>query len=235
MRIHYFQHVPFEDLANIEDWANKKGYTVSATRLFDREALPSMDRFDWLIIMGGPMNIYEEEEYPWLASEKKFIKEAIKAGKLILGICLGAQLLADVLGGRVTRNQNKEIGWFPVTRLKEAGISLLDFLPEEFMAFHWHGDTFEIPPGAKRLAGSLACKNQAFQYGDRVLGLQFHLESSQGSIEKLIENCRNEITEGQFIQKENELRYVSGCKEANNHMNKILNEMESRTAFFWKS
>lgn len=101
MRIHYLQHVPFEDLANIEVWAGEKGHEVSVTRLYMDETLPALDRFDWLIVMGGPMNIYEEVEYPWLIKEKEFIRNAINAGKFVMGICLGAQLIADVLGEKL--------------------------------------------------------------------------------------------------------------------------------------
>ncbi len=105
MRIHYLQHVPFEDLANIEVWAKEKGHSISVTRLYDDEEPPEIKDFDWLVILGGPMNIYEEKTYPWLIREKEFIGEAIAAKKIVLGICLGAQLIADVLGGKVTRNR----------------------------------------------------------------------------------------------------------------------------------
>ena len=143
MRIHYLQHVPFEDLAYIETWAKDKGHSLSVTKLYLNEKLPGMDDFDWLIVMGGPMNIYEEREYPWLVEEKQFIEEVIKTGKVVLGICLGAQLIADVLGGKVRQNDYQEIGWFPVTKTSEANNSVFfKSLPDDFMAFHWHGDTF---------------------------------------------------------------------------------------------
>ncbi|HBF36965.1 MAG TPA: amidotransferase, partial [Firmicutes bacterium] len=115
MRIHYLQHVPFEDPANIGNWARQKGHRLTGTHLYNGEVFPTMDRFDCLIIMGGPMNIYEAEKYPWLQSEKQFIKEAIDHRKVVLGICLGAQLITDVLGGKVTKNPEGEIGWLPVS------------------------------------------------------------------------------------------------------------------------
>ncbi len=201
MRLHYLQHVSFEDAANIEVWARGQDFTVNATRLDRDEAFPPLASFDWLVIMGGPMNVHEHDRYPWLAREKRFIAEAIDAGKLVLGICLGAQLAADVLGGRVTRNPQKEIGWFPVSLSPEASqSSVFQTLPQRFLAFHWHGDTFSIPPGARHMAESEACRNQAFQYGDRVIGLQFHLDYSLASIEKMIEHCRDELVDGPFIQ-----------------------------------
>jgi GMP synthase (glutamine-hydrolysing) len=152
--------------------------------------------------MGGPMNIYEEKEYPWLAAEKRFIAKAIESNKIVLGICLGAQLLADVLGGRVTRNSHKEIGWFPVT-LRPDGLTSVPFraFPKEFQALHWHGDTFSLPPEALMLAESEACPAQAFSAnGGRVLALQFHLESSVESVRALIQNCSDELVDGQYIQ-----------------------------------
>lgn len=201
MRFHYIQHVPFEDAANIGLWAREKGFTVTCTRLYEGEPLPNVSDIDWLAIMGGPMNVYEYDRYPWLKLEKAWLKQVIDADKRVLGICLGAQLIADVLGAPVTRNEHTEIGWFPVT-LTEAGRkeSLLSGLPSTFEAFHWHGDTFAIPPGSRLLASSEACVNQAFQYRDRVLALQCHLDYSQASIEAMIANCSGELVQAPYIQ-----------------------------------
>jgi len=205
MKIHYLQHVPFEDLANIEAWAKSRSHELTSTMLFFNETLPEIADFDWLIIMGGPMNIYEHDKYPWLAKEKEFIRQAIACCKIVLGVCLGAQLIADVLGGIVRKNEHREIGWFPV-RLTEQGKAspIFSVLPESFVALHWHGDTFEVPPKALRTAESLACKNQAFALG-KAIGLQFHLESSQSSIDHLLENCADELTEEPYVQSACEL------------------------------
>ena len=229
MKIHYLQHVIFEDLANIKTWAKDNGHSVSRTKLYLNETLPGMDDFDWLIVMGGPMNIYQDIEYPWLVKEKQFIDEAIKSGKIVLGICLGAQLIADVLGGKVRKNDYKEIGWFPVAKTVEENKTIFSkSLPEEFIAFHWHGDTFDLPPGAIRIAESQCCKNQAFEYNGKVLGLQFHLESSEISIKRLIENCRDELTEGRYIHSEIEILLNAGyLKEIKQNMNKLLCHIES--------
>ena len=185
----------------------KKGHSLSSTHLYADESFPNLDNFDLLIIMGGPMNIYEYEKYPWLREEKKFIEETISVGKAVLGICLGAQLVADVLKAEVLKNNYKEIGWFPVFTLKQEGsnVYLLENIPEKFTAFHWHGDTFNLPEDAKSLFFSEACKNQGFIYNDRVIGLQFHLEMSNETIGNVIENCSDELIDGKYIQNEKEM------------------------------
>lgn len=201
MRLHYLQHVPFEGLANIAIWAGEHGHSITGTRLFASEPLPSLDDFDMLVVLGGPMNVDQHDLYPWLPGEKHFIRQATESEKSILGICLGAQLLARVLGAEVKPNLHKEIGWFPISLTEEGKKSsfFADF-PNSFDAFHWHGDRFEIPIGASRLAESHACPNQAFRYGDRILGLQFHLEYSETSIAAMIDHCGEELTTGPYIQ-----------------------------------
>ena len=206
MRLHYLQHIPFEDPANISVWAEKRGHSVSGSALYSSQQMPTTSQFDWLIILGGPMNVYEEQGYPWLAAEKRLIAEAIAQQKIVLGICLGAQLIADVLGARVYRNSQPEIGWFPISLTENADASpVLKDLPGRFSAFHWHGDTFDIPAGAVRLARSDACTNQAFMYGQRVIGLQFHLESTVRSIRRLIQNSQTEGVSGKYVQTPQEM------------------------------
>ena len=201
LRIHYLQHVPFEGPGFIESWALVRGHRLTATRLYAGHRLPATEEFDWLFILGGPMNVYEESRYPWLAREKRFIGEALREGKVLIGICLGAQLLACVLGAKVTRNACVEIGWYPVQKASQASQSSLSgFLPDSFPAFHWHGDTFEIPRGAVHLARSEACENQAFAFDERVIAFQFHLESTRESVENLIHSCPEDLAEGPFIQ-----------------------------------
>ena len=206
MKIHCLAHVPFEDAANIGVWAADRGHTLSYTRFFEGDALPEIDAFDMLAIMGGLMNIYEHDEYPWLVEEKAFIKQAIDAGKKVIGICLGGQLLADVLGGEVTQNPDKEIGWHIIQQTPQAGESTFAALPAEMRVFQWHGDTFSLPPGAVHLAANSTCANQAFQVGTNVLGLQFHLEYSVESIEKMLTHCADEIVTAPFIQNSEAIR-----------------------------
>jgi GMP synthase (glutamine-hydrolysing) len=180
---------------------------MTSTLLYERHAvLPDLESFDFLLVMGGPMSVNDEAGVPWLVDEKRFVEKAVNAGKTVVGVCLGAQMIANVLGSRVYRNAEKEIGWFPV-RLTDEGLQSRSFkgFPREFTAFHWHGETFEIPAGAVRLAGSGACMNQAFEYDGRVVGLQFHLETDEPGASKLIEHCGNEIKPSPFIQSADEM------------------------------
>ncbi len=176
-RVHWLQHAEHEELGCIGPWLKQRGHRVTHTRLYAGEPLPGTAEFDWLIVMGGPMNIYEHEPYPWLIPEKTLINDACVTKKKVLGICLGSQLLADVLGGRVSKNPSTEIGFFDIhlTNVERRSHVFNDF-PQVFNAFHWHGDTFAVPPGTENLIKSDACVNQAFVWGDRVVGLQFHLE-----------------------------------------------------------
>ncbi|MEI8374464.1 MAG: type 1 glutamine amidotransferase [Planctomycetota bacterium] len=201
MRLHYLQHVPFEGAANIAVWAERRGLQVTRTRLHLGEPLPAKDAFDWLVVVGGPMNVDDDNLFDWLAPEKQFLRESIDRGAHVLGVCLGGQLISQVLGGQVMRNRQKEIGWYPVTLTDAAAESAVfcDF-PKRFQAIHWHGDTFSIPPGAVWLASSEGCDNQAFQFGDRVVALQFHLDYSAESIDNMILHCGDELVPAPGIQ-----------------------------------
>ncbi len=201
MHVHVIQHVDFEGPGHIGTWIREQGHDCSFSHLYRGDRLPAVEDFDRLVVMGGPMNIYEHDRYPWLVEEKEFLDRVIGAGKTVIGICLGAQLIADVLGGRVVAGPEKEIGWLPVTLTREGRESgLFDGLPDRFTAFHWHGDTFSIPAGAVRLAESEGCANQGFLYDGRVLGLQFHLESTPESVALITDRCRDEVVEGPYIQ-----------------------------------
>ncbi|HPK53621.1 MAG TPA: gamma-glutamyl-gamma-aminobutyrate hydrolase family protein [Smithellaceae bacterium] len=201
MRIHYFQHVPYEGLGNIAAWIQTRGCQLSATRFYTDDSLPQLEEIDALIIMGGPMGAYDDKKYSWLTKEKRFMREAINAGKKVLGICLGAQLIASVLGEKVYPHIHKEIGWFPL-RLTDEGreAKLFGEFPGEFSAFHWHGDTFSFPRGAARLAETSACRNQAFSYGDNVVGLQFHLDVTRENIEDWILYGAAELAAAPYVQ-----------------------------------
>ncbi|MGQ9652760.1 MAG: type 1 glutamine amidotransferase [Thermodesulfobacteriota bacterium] len=231
MQIHYLQHVPLEGIGTILEWATGRGHRVSSTRLYEEETLPPLDALDWLIIMGGPMNVYQEGEYPWLVAEKGFIRQAIRAGKVLLGICLGAQLIADVLGARVQKNAFQEIGWFPVRKTEEAeGSSLFREFPWEIEVFHWHGDTFDLPARAVHVARSAGCERQAFVYEDRVVGLQFHLEVTEEMVRKMLEEGNEEIATGPFVQSPDQiLSNVEGFRRINETVHWFLDRLERLT------
>lgn len=218
MKIHCLQHIETETLGNIATWIEEKNHELTKTLLYEEgHRFPDPGNFDLLLIMGGTMSVYQEEEYPWLKPEKDFVRQTIEAGKPILGSCFGAQMLAEVLGGKVTRNRFKEIGWHRVRSTvngKENGPFPEECFPEEYLpagihpeftAFMWHGDTFEIPAGAIRLFESEACINQGFIYKGNVLGLQFHPEADEKWIKNLIEDSGHEIVEGKYIQIEEEM------------------------------
>ena len=204
MKAHYLQHVPFEGLGSIEPWLVKNGWEISCTRFFAPEHPPLPEEFDFLIVMGGPMSVNNESAYPWLIDEKRFIKSAVDSGIPVLGICLGAQLIVSALGKKVFPQEYKEIGWLPIKALNHTTDSVLQFAGEP-LVFHWHGETFELPETAMRIAESEGCPNQAFQIGNKVVGLQFHLETTQESMLDIIANCRSELVPSKYVQTEEEL------------------------------
>lgn len=206
MKIHYLQHCDSEDLANILPLLKKRGHKVSRTLMHKRGKLPSLDTFDWLIIMGGPMNVDEERLYPWLKAEKAFIKKSIRSGKTILGVCLGAQLISCCLGAKVKKNRYKEIGWHKV-KLTQAGKKSVLFrgFPPEFTPIHWHEDTFDIPARAKLLASSAACRNQAFSYAKNVFAVQFHIEYGPKHVMEFYRVEQEPEVKGRFEQGEKQI------------------------------
>jgi len=233
MNVHYLQHVPFEGLGSMESWLINQGHTISVTHLYNNEELPPINNIDWLIVMGGPMGVEDQAIYPWLTKEKSYIKQAIDQNKIVLGICLGAQLIADVLGAYVIKNSFREIGWFP-TQLSEATIKETDLgaaLPKEFEAFHWHGDTFAIPENAIHLASSEACPNQGFVLNEKVVGLQFHLETTAASALDLTIHCKNELDNSQYVQTADEiLGKPERFEKINQIMEVILSYLEGKKA-----
>ena len=185
MRAHYLQHVPFEELGSIKSWLSTAGYKITKTQFFETANLPDIGEIDLLVILGGPMSVNDEDTFPWRSLEKKFIRNAIQSSKPVLGICLGAQLIANTMCAEVFRNPVKEIGWFPVQGFSSRGTSFFRF-PPSMEVFNWHGETFDLPSGATRIAKSEGCENQAFQIGTSVIGLQFHLEATPASVQDIV-------------------------------------------------
>jgi len=228
MQAHYFQHVPFEGLGSIEDWLNKKGYQIRSTQFYQQDTLPKIDEVDFLVVMGGPMSVNDEARYPWLTAEKQFIRQFIATGKPVLGICLGAQLIASAMGARVYPNNEKEIGWWPIQAVANENASALK-LAETAMVFHWHGETFDLPEGAERIAESYGCRNQAFQLGKSVIGLQFHLETTEASAQAIVENCADELVPAPYVQSESEILSAGLPKyqSINQLMNTVLDYLHT--------
>jgi len=226
-KIHCFQQAPFEGLGYIKDWIDKKGHSLEYTRFYRDYELPSIDDYDCLVIMGGPMGVNDEDKHPWLADEKKAIKEAIENNKKVLGICLGSQLIASVLDGRVYKNPETEIGWFDVTLTpKGQKEPLLDSFPSTFKVFQWHGDTFELPEGTRHLAESEVCQNQAFIYGENVVGLQFHFEVTHDSLDQMLDGADDELIDAPFIQSKDDIQKNSHyINETNQKMHLILDRL----------
>jgi GMP synthase-like glutamine amidotransferase len=186
MIISVLQHAAFEGPGEIGVWAGKHGHTMQVCHLYRGDALPALDAFDLLLVMGGEMNIYEYRVYPWLKPERELIQAALGAGKRVIGICLGAQLIADALGARVAQNPEYEIGWLPVAFGAE-GQKLFPALPETATVLHWHGDAFDLPKGATRLASSVGCPEQGYAIPGKCLGLQFHLEVDPALVKLYVE------------------------------------------------
>jgi GMP synthase-like glutamine amidotransferase len=231
MHIHYLQHVPFEGLGSIEQWARQSGHALTRTRLYAGEPLPEPDAIDWLIVLGGPMGVHDDVCLPWLIEEKHLIEQAISAGRAVLGICLGAQLIAHVLGANVYRCAQEEIGWFPIEPTAQAAGTLVGrVLPPRIEAFHWHSDTFDLPTGAVHLARSAACVYQAFLYADRVLGLQFHLETTPDSAKALIDNSEDALVSARYIQQgQDMLADPTRFQRINDLMARVLDGLPGRT------
>ena len=219
-------------MGSIETWLQTRQHPLTVTRFYQDDALPDLDAINCLIVMGGPMSVHDDDRFPWLQSEKHFIERAIQQSKWVIGICLGSQLIADVLGARVYANRGKEIGWFPI-ELTAAGRQspLLGFLPDRLDVFHWHGDTFDLPSGALHLAQSEACLHQAFVYGERVIGLQFHLETTPAGVRDLVENGQADLIAGRYIQTPAQmLARTQNFESINRAMRELLIRIEQSAA-----
>ncbi len=195
MHIHYFQHASFEHVGSIRSWCNENGHTISGTKTFETQEFPNLEDIDLLVVMGGPQCAADYKNTPYLKAEIDYIKKAIQAEKIILGVCLGAQLLSIAMGGKSIPSPNKEIGLFPI-KLNEDGISdpvFSQFNRIEIETLHWHNDMAIPPKGFKILASSEGCPNQIFSNGKNIYGLQCHFELTKLGIADLIKNCRSDF------------------------------------------
>jgi len=189
-----FQHVPHEDLGTLDVLLRRAGFQVDTVRFWrDPDSRPNLNGCDGLVILGGPMGVYDSDKTPHLAVETKLIESAVKKNLPVLGICLGSQLIADALGARVYPSGVKEIGWYDLASTDRAKDDpLLRHLNRIEKVFQWHGDTFDLPSGAVHLAASPLCAHQAFRYGGNVYALQFHLEVDETMIDAWLNVPENE-------------------------------------------
>ncbi len=195
MKVIIIKHIDIEGPGTISDFLDDKNIPYEVIDIFNGEPLPnSLSNTSAIIILGGPMNVYEEDKYPFLKDEDEFLKEAIEKDLPTLGFCLGAQLIAKAKGAIVKKAPEKEIGWFKIS-LNRDGLDdpLFQGFPREIDVFQWHGDTFEIPDGAHKLAESEICPNQAFRIGENVYGLQFHVEVTGEMIQQWFDSYKDEI------------------------------------------
>ncbi len=192
MKIHCIQHEAFEDIGCIYDWIHERNHEINYTYIYQNQELPKKLDFDFLIIMGGSASVYETSEYPWIIKEVELIKNAMNASKKILGICLGSQLIARSLGAEVFAASQQEIGWFKI-EFNKTDLKNLSFLPDNITTFHWHGDTYNLPSGAIRLASSNFTKEQGFLYGKNTMALQFHPEMTYKSIDEIVQGIGSNL------------------------------------------
>ena len=203
MRWHCLQHMPNEGPGYAADWLVAHGHTLTFTRLFEPyPSFPGLADFDGLLILGGAMSVHDEARFPWLGPEKAFLRETLRAGKITLAICLGAQLVAQALGGEVRANPEPEIGYWTVRfAAKALTHPLLRGWPAKATVLHWHVDTFTVPPGAQRVGMSAGCAVQGFVWGAGIIGLQFHPEMTEAMVESLLAWEGHEAVEEQeFVQ-----------------------------------
>ena len=223
MKTYILQHAPFEGPGILDTLNN-----AEVIRLYENASLPAMDELGLLVLLGGPMNV--NDDLYWLHEERKFVKQAIEARKPILGICLGAQIIADAIGGNVYKNPNgKEVGWWPVSSV----IQPMPFgiFPDKLNVLHWHGNTFSLPPTATTFYSTMICQNQAFLYTDRVVGLQFHLETTADSLQTLVDADEDFITTGTFVQTKEQLLNANIPSENHDVLLKLVQYLENRLAF----
>ncbi|HJO03281.1 MAG TPA: type 1 glutamine amidotransferase [Acidobacteriota bacterium] len=206
MRLHYVRHMPSVGLGNIHPWALQRGWRITETRPYDGESFPDLTGIDLLVVLGGPMGACDEHEHAWLLAELDFVERAIEAGTNILGICLGGQIVARVLGARVTRHRHPELGWHTIEPTVEGTHDgrLAAFFTPDLPVMQWHFDTFELPSGAVHLARSRGCDNQAFSWGVNVLGLQFHPELTQEVVADILKRY-DPLPDGEFVTRADDM------------------------------
>jgi len=234
MSILICKNISSEGPGTIEDFLRSKEIQYTIVDLYKGESLPSdAGRFDTLVMLGGPMSVNDDLQY--IRDEEHLVRDFAARGKKIFGICLGAQIMAKALGAQVRKVPGQEVGWLPI-KFSEEGLRdpliqglathpATEVIDRAIPVFHWHGETFDLPHGAIRIASSRACENQAFQVGSGVIGLQFHLETTPQTARDIVNNCRDELVPGEFIQPESVI--LSALSAKYEKINALMQEMLS--------
>jgi GMP synthase-like glutamine amidotransferase len=208
-------HVPFEGPGEIAPLLKDRGFLLRTLPVWETEVFPNPEDVSFVVLMGGPMSVNDTEVHPWLVQEIDWLRQVLHCGIPVLGVCLGAQLMAVALGGEVRRNPHREIGWWPIEAVDESGASLT--------VLHWHGETFTLPEGSVWMEKSQACAHQSFRWGRNAIALQYHIESTESSLARLMDHCRSELIPGTFVQQESRIR--EGWKRYNDHTKRRLEEI----------
>ena len=224
MHVHFIIHESFESAGAYLPWAETRGHNITWTRVYDNEPVPAnADGFDMLVVFGGPQSPRTTlAECPYFDSlaEQHLINQAISAGRIVVGICLGSQLIGEALGARVCQSPEKEIGHYPIT-LSEAGKQhpLVAHFGSPLIVGHWHNDMPGLTPQAKVLAYSEGCPRQIVQYGERVYGFQCHMELTPEVVELLIEHSQNDLSRAA------EFRFVETAEKLRSHDYREMNQV----------
>lgn len=223
MKLHHITHVNCENIGVIGEWAKAQRMEITGSKPYSGDTLPDCGEFDFLVVMGGPQSAVELEKHPYLEVEVNLIREAIDQGKYVLGFCLGAQLIGQALGTKASKSPEKEIGVFPI-ELTQAGQQdrIFSLFPKEFEVMHWHSDMPGIADSAELLAKSAGCPQQAFSYGEKVYGLQFHIEIERASLIKMIERFSSDLTPNKFVQSKEDM-LSKNIEAINEYVPKFLN------------
>jgi GMP synthase-like glutamine amidotransferase len=224
-KVAIFQHAEGEWIGSMTDWFVGKDFQLKTYRLDLNESLPTVEQFDWLLIMGGSMSAYNEDIYPWLVAEKKIIKQAIESDKTVLGICLGGQLIASSMGANVYNNTQDEIGWYVITKTD----SCATWMPDTLVPLSWHSDCFELPNGAIPFARSVVTPYQGFKLGENVWALQFHLEAQASTVGDFLALDDEGLPTGDYVQTETEIFTSQHLQQSRQTIFSLLEQINART------
>lgn len=227
MKILFVTHASFEKPGSIDIWAKKHNHETLEVKPYEGDALPEIDGYDMLVVMGGPQSPIEIETYPYLKDEIALVGQALKKNKRIVGVCLGAQLITEALGAATERSPNKEIGMYPLELMSAAAADpVFSNFPSKFDVMHWHSDMPGIADGIELLAKSEGCQRQAFRYGDRVYGFQCHFELTKELVEGMIKHCDGDLKAGKYVMTSEQLMALD-YSDINAKMDKVLDYLAS--------